>query len=291
MPNPSSRRRGAVSPPIPSSSLGGSATRRRTGNADRTNPNPNPRRRSSDGWETDYSRRRGYSGSTVLLAGGLGFGGGLVLGSMINSGSGTYYHHSSGWADRNGAYHQAGYYSDDGYHYNNPREFGYCPPFGDPGYEQGCDTSQSGGGGDAGGAIVLICCLCCCCLLCAALMSNRGAGGDSKGGYRKSEDDDDEDDSMEMSARDEEDENIRYALNGETVSYADAVGFLQAVEAEFVDGQEGAVGNLFAERSYSEDAVSALGVDEDKIRDSDDPQEAIRSLARRWRMMNMLSSS
>lgn len=261
--------------------------RRRVGNSDRINSNPNPRRRSNSGWETDYARRRGYSGTTVMAAGLVGFGGGIVLGSMINSNNHQYYYHSDPWSDSNGGYHQAGYYSEDGYHYSSPQEFGYCPPFGDPGYQASCggearNNSQGGDGNPILGLIII----CCCCLCCAAIAGYVFKGGDegneSKQNYSEQDDDDDE----EM-----EDNGNVTTLNGEAVSRADAVGFLQAIEAEYIDGQEGSVGNLYDERKFSGEAQGRLQCEEDAVSGSNDRQDAVVSLARRWRMSNMLQNS
>jgi len=257
--------------------------RRRIDNSDRINPNPNPRRRSSQGWESDYSRRRGYSGSTVAAAGLVGFGGGLVLGSMINSNDHTYYYHQDPWTDSYGSYHQAGYYSSDGYHYSSPNEFGYCPPFGEAGYVAGCDTNPQSQPNDnpmlAIFGIIIYCGCCCCCafviyqLFCA-----------SSGNQRKRLPDDDEEEGVEMMR----DDGIVYTRSGAPVSRADAVGFLQAVESEYVDGQADVVGKLFEDRNFSPEAQEALSAEEDAIRDAEDRRDAVEDLAQKWGMRNML---
>lgn len=115
------------------------------GNTDRVNSNSSPRRRTTSGWETDYSRRRGESRTTVAAAAAVGFGGGIVLGAMINSNDHEYYYHGDSWTDVYGGYHEVGYYSPEGYHYSSPQEFGYCPPFGDPGYIEGCEPDLETG--------------------------------------------------------------------------------------------------------------------------------------------------
>lgn len=256
--------------------------RRRIDNSDRINPNPNPRRRSSSGWESDYSRRRGYSGSTVAAAGLVGFGGGLVLGSMINSNDHTYYYHQDPWTDSYGSYHQSGYYSSDGYHYSNPSEFGYCPAFAEPGYVEGCETNPQSNANDNPlvailGVIIYCGCCCCCAFVCYRLFCSN-----SENQPQRFQDENDEE--VEMMR---DDGNV-YTLSGAPVSRADAVGFLQAVESEYVDGQEGAVGSLFSERKFSQDAQDALSADEDAIRDAEDRQDAVECLAQRWGMRNML---
>lgn len=224
-----------------------------------------------------------------MAAGLVGFGGGIVLGSMINSNNHQYYYHSDPWSDSNGGYHQAGYYSEGGYHYSSPQEFGYCPPFGDPGYQASCDpaTNSQDGGSPIVGLIIMCCCCICCCALIGYFSKGGDEGNESKRNYSKQDDDDDDDDE-EMQEQD--DGNVT-TLDGEAVSRADAVGFLQAIEAEYVDGQEGSVGNLYDERNFSEEATGRLQCEEDAVRDSDDKQDAVVKLARRWRMRNMLQNS
>lgn len=103
-----------------------------------------------------------------------------------------------------------------------------------------------------------------------------------KGNYQEQDDEDeDEEDSQE------DDGNVT-TMQGELISRADAIGFLQAIEAEYVDEAEGSVGNLYAERSFSEEAINRLDCEESAVRDADDRQDAVLQLARRWRMRNML---
>ena len=85
-----------------------------------------------------------------------------------------------------------------------------------------------------------------------------------------------------------EDRGNVYTLSGAPVTQSDAIGFLQAVEAEYIDGKEGAVQELFDGRSYSQEAMDALLVDEEAIRNADDKQDAVQCLAQRWRMMHVL---
>lgn len=204
---------------------------------------------------------------------------------MINSNDHTYYYHQDPWTDSYGSYHASGYYDEGGYHYSNAQQFGYCPTFGEPGYQEGCDTSPQSGQSENPmvaliGTIIYCCCCCCCLYACYHLFCNKDK---EKGRLLDEEDGEDEDEEVELM----EDGNVT-SLSGAPVSRADAVGFLQAVEAEYVDGQREAVQSLFDGRDFSQQAQDALSADEDAIRDADDKRDAVQNLARRWRMKNML---
>lgn len=295
-----SRRRGDPPSPIPSANLGNPAQRRRLDNSDRVNTNPNPRRRTNDGWEVDSQRRRGYSGTTVALAATLGFGGGIVLGNMINSGDHHYYQHTQGWTDSNGVRHEPGYYSEEGYYYAQPQEFGYCPPFGQAGYVENCganvhqDGGGGGGDGDSGiaGLIILVCC-CCCCIVAMYSMSNSSNNSSNKkpAKYNQQQNDDEDEGEDQDEGDEDEDESNEgdvVTMNGDSIPRADAVGFIQAVQSEYVDLQQGALGDLYEKRNFLEEVQERLQCEEDAIRASDDPQDAVVALARRWRMMSMI---
>lgn len=199
------------------------------------------------------------------------------MGSMINSGNHHYYYHESGWSDMNGVYHQAGYYSPEGYHYSSPQEFGYCPQFGEPGYVANCGTPSGGGSSQSalGSVIGVLVCCCCCCILIAFFFSNETNTG------QKNE--------RQPLVEDEEMDGDVTTFQGEDIPRADAVAFLQAVEAEFVDGVEQEVGNMYERRSILAEVQARLQCEEDRIRDSDDAEGAVKDLADRWGMRDMLN--
>lgn len=288
-PAPDLRRRG-VATPLPASNFGNPSARRRAGNADRTDASRRRsymRRRSSRGWEpADYSRRRGISGSTVVAGAAVGFAGGVVLGTMINRpGGNPYYYHHAGWYDMHHVYHQPGYYSSTGYHYRRASDIGYCPPRSAPDYSaNSCGTPWW--------YYALLGCGCCCCgfgCAYACYMSNSkresvrvfyGARGRRSSGSSSSSND------MEMT-RPQGDPITR---EGQTIPRADALAFLQALEAEYVDGVEGEVGNMYDRRCFLEEVTQRLDCEEIAVRDAPDRRNAIQHLASRWGMLDSLNS-
>lgn len=197
------------------------------------------------------------------------------MGSMINSGNQQYYYHDQGWSDMNGAYHQSGYYSPQGYHYSSPQEFGYCPQFSEPGYVANCGT---GGNGDSSGssvAIVLVICCCCCCIA-AAFSNNNKDKNQSRPLYDEQEMEDDNGGDVTT-------------FQGEDIPRGDAIAFLQAVEAEHVDGVEGEVGEMFDRRKFLPEVTERLACEEERIAESDDRERAVIDLADRWGMRNAIN--
>lgn len=203
------------------------------------------------------------------------------MGSMINSGNQHYYYHQSGWSDMNGAYHQPGYYSPEGYHYSNPQDFGYCPQFGEAGYVANCGTPSGNGQNNGGGiGVAVVLCCCCCCILFAVASSNKTNKGQKN--ERKPLVEDEEQEEMEEGG------NVT-TFEGDEIPNADAVAFLQAVEAEHVDGVEEEVGNMYTRRSILEEVQSRLDCEESRIRESEDKESAVIDLADRWGMRGMLN--
>lgn len=279
------RRRGS-NDPLPTDCCG--AGRRRTGtsnagNYDSLRRRNDIRRRSSNGWyATDYSRRRGISGSTVALAAGLGFAGGIALGVMISQPGGhSYYYHQNGFYDNLHVYHNPGYYSPTGYYYQRPTDFGYCPPTGAPDYIAKCNHNSHIW------TYVLLGCLACCCIglligYCYRQQKRRNNSGLD----------------VELNASRQSFESVGAPAYGDPVTRqgqqiprADAICFLQAVEAEYVYGAQGEVGRVFASRQILQEVQGRLECEEEAIRMSGNARGAVNHLAERWGMMGQLNGS
>lgn len=259
--------------------MGDPSQRRRVNNNDRVDASrrrADMRRRSSSGWEaTDYSRRRGYSGSTVAQASALGFAAGLAVGTRIQQpGHPAYYYHQHGWSDSYGVYHQSGYYGADGYYYRSAYDIGYCPPTYAPDYSS---NQQYCAGGyhrrnnnmSVAGVALLVCCIFAIWWFVPTSQGGDGGGGGSYGGdYR----------APLLSVGDPA------TLEGQTVARGNAILFLKAVEAEYVDGVEGQVGNVFDRIGNDNGDANKLACEEDAIRNADDARGAVMQLAMRWDM-------
>lgn len=226
------------------------------------------RRRSSGGWDAaDYSRRRGYSGSTVAMASGLGFAAGVAVGTRIQQpGMGSYYYHQHGWSDTYGVYHQAGYYAADGYYYQNAQAIGYCPPYGAPDYYSGCGVRRHNNTNSIVGIIVMLCF--CGCLAWFVCNSKGNDGGGNAGDQYP----------PLLNTGDP------ITREGRSVSRGNAILFLRALEAEYIDGAEGEVGNVFARFGGDSSDAANLDCEEGAVRDADDKQGAVFQLAIRWGM-------
>lgn len=252
--------------------MGNPSQRRRANNNDRIDPTrrrSEMRRRSSSGWESvDYSRRRGYSGSTVAAASALGFAAGIAVGSRIQQpGMPPYYYHHSGWTDMNGVYHQSGYYGSDGYYFSNSQAIGYCPPYSAPDYYAGCGSGGYGRQNNSSGLGVLLLCCCIAGLILYMICKKSDDGGSGA------------DQTPLLSVGDP------MTREGQTVPRGNAILFLRALEAEYLDGAEGEIGKLF--ESWGGDGN--LACEEDAVRQADDKQDAVFQLAVRWGMRYELS--
>lgn len=242
------------------------------------------RRRSNSGWDSaDYSRRRGFSGSTVAAGAAVGFAGGIVLGTMINRPGGhAYYYHQQGWFDNNHQWHASGYYGSTGYHYGSASDIGYCPPNGAPDYHRNCGSSRAGWG-----TYLLLGCVGCCICFCLGSIVKQYCfdSGENRGSWSGGPDRRDSD--MEMAPY----QGDPITREGQPVPRGDALAFLQAAEAEYVDGVDGEVGNMYDRRSFLPEVQERLECEENAIRDSYNKQQALRQLAERWGMVNALNHS
>jgi len=164
-----------------------------------------------------------------------------------------------------GVYHQAGYYGADGYYYPNSQAIGYCPPYGAPDYYAGCGGSHN----SSGVSSLLICC--CIGFICYGICKSNDNGGRGA------------DPTPLLSVGDP------MTREGKTVPRGDAILFLRALQAEYVDGAEGEVGALF-DRWGGEGSARNFACEEDALRDAgDDKQHAVFQLADRWGMRMELS--
>lgn len=258
--------------------MGDPTSRRRSTNRDRVDNSRrrnDMRRRSYSGFNAvDYSRRRGAS---IALAAGVGFAAGLAMGTLISRpGGNQYYFHQHAWYDVYGIRHYSGYYGPDGYRYASAAEIGYVPPPGAPSPDCMTNCHQTRNMLIGFGSLC-----CCCCLMAAFLFWSRS----KKKGYSEYADDNVAQPSYQNAIRDP------VTRQGQAIPRADAVVFIQAVEAEYVDGVEGAVGQVFDSRGFLPEVVECLACEEDAIRDSEDRQQSVFELANRWGMRDSLNHS
>eukprot|EP00927_Polykrikos_kofoidii_P015689 TRINITY_DN1700_c0_g2_i1.p1 TRINITY_DN1700_c0_g2~~TRINITY_DN1700_c0_g2_i1.p1 ORF type:complete len:296 (+),score=17.71 TRINITY_DN1700_c0_g2_i1:50-937(+) len=205
------------------------------------------RRRTSDGWTIDDSRRRGYSGTAVAAAAGLGFIGGIATGSAISSPQGTYYHHELPWTDMYGVVHPSGYYTEQGYYYKNEDDFGYAH----------ATRTTSSSGSSLGTLLLIVCCLgTCCCLPCYC--SGRGEAAPPI--FTE----------------------LPTFRNGPPVSDEHARGFLSAAVAEYCNDQHGAVGQWASDVGLNEQDMRKLEEFEERIRHADVRHGEIRNIQQEW---------
>lgn len=202
------------------------------------------------------------------------------MGTMISrSNSEYYYYHHQRWYDVNNVRHCSGYYGADGYYYQSAAEIGYAPPPDAPAAEC-CTNCQSSLWWILGTLF------CCCCgggmIWCFVMRKPKQNVQNVPNEYH---------DNSESQLAESFTGGDVVTREGQTISRADAVGFIQALEAEYVDGAEGEIGQLFDSRGFLEEVTRALACEEAAIRDSQDRQGAVFGLADRWHMRDMLNHS
>lgn len=167
-----------------------------------------------------------------------------------------------------GVYHQQGYYGGDGYYYSNAQAIGYCPPYGAPDYYANCGGSRRN---NTMSIIVLVA----CCGLCVLvfLFSRKNGDGSGDGGNQ----------TPLLSVGDP------VTREGRTVSRGNAILFLRAIEAEYLDGVDGEVGRLFDRVGGDGADARNLECEEDAVRNAGDKEDAVFQLAIRWDMRYELS--
>lgn len=197
------------------------------------------------------------------------------MGALITRPGGEqYYFHQHDWVDMYGVRHYSGYYSPDGYRYANPADFGYTPPRGAP-YPDGMNR----GGGSLLPAIIAVVLLVLCCCAIRETMN------------QKSQNRTEPTDNYEQLRSQQNSNQDLVTREGQAIPRADAVAFIQALEAEYVDGAEGAVGRMFDSRSILPEVAQRLDCEEGAVRDARDLQGAVFELANRWGMRDVLNHS
>lgn len=120
--------------------------------------------------------------------------------------------------------------------------------------------------------LVLATCCCCCCLFyrCCCRKRRSDDSGSGSGSGSDSEGESDDGDRVESGG------------NEPPVSRAKARGFLKALQDEYVDGTEGAVGDFMEDEHIRGADAQELNDAEERVRDAGDPEGAINSIRRGW---------
>lgn len=215
----------------------------------------------------------------TAAAGGVGFLSGLALGSLMTGGGGNnYYYMGSGWTDNAGIYHDPGYYAPDGTYYCSASQIGYSG-------EMTSYCSNSRGHIFTSLLLLVSICCCCCCCCCVGLYMRKsksqfhGSSSSASSSYSSSD--------VYGQAMPQGDYECM-TVHGHVIPQADAAGFLMALEAEYVNNVPGAVGTFFDNQHVLENVQEALNVEEELVRNSGDPVQAIRELARRWHLSGLI---